>query len=136
MNLDRFTLKAQDVLQKAAQAARTEGHPEITTEHLALALVQQEEGVVPALLDRVGVEPALVERDLSTELAKLAHVSGEGHEPRFAPALVKILDQAEKVAHEFKDDYVASEHLFLALVRDGKSKAANALAALGPSETS
>src|SRR5450631_1783501 len=113
MNLDRFTLKAQEVVQKAAQAARAEGHPEISPEHFALALVQQEDGVVPALLSRVGIEPGLVERDLSGELGKLAHVSGEGHDPRFAPALVKILDQAENVAQEFKDDYVASEHLFL-----------------------
>jgi ATP-dependent Clp protease ATP-binding subunit ClpB len=52
MNLDRFTHKAQEVLQKTAQSARTEGHPEVTPEHLADALLQQEGGVVPALLER------------------------------------------------------------------------------------
>jgi ATP-dependent Clp protease ATP-binding subunit ClpB len=136
MNVDRFTLKAQEAIQKMAQAARASGHPEVTPEHLAEALLSQDEGTVPAVLERIGVSPSLALRDVQAELAKLAHVSGEGHEPRPGPALVKILDLAEKIAHEFKDDYVASEHLFLALLRDGKSKAAKALLARGLSEPS
>src|SRR5450756_778177 len=136
MNLERFTHKAQDALQKTAKAARTEGHPEVTPEHLAEALLTQEEGVVPALLERVGVAPGLALKDVQKELAKLSTVHGEGAEPRFSPALVKLVDLAEKIAGEFKDDYIASEHLFLALLRDGKSKAARALLARGLSEAS
>ncbi|MDL2718365.1 MAG: ATP-dependent chaperone ClpB [Acidobacteriota bacterium] len=136
MNLDRFTHKAQDALQKTAQAARAEGHPEVTPEHLAAALLAQEDGVVPALLERVGIAPGLALKDVEKELAKLPTVQGEGAEPRFSPALVKLIDLAEKIAGEFKDDYVASEHLFLALLRDGKSKAAKALLARGLSEAS
>ena len=136
MNLDRFTLKAQEALQKTAQAARADGHPEVTPEHLALALLEQEEGVVPALLERVGVRRASLSRTISRELAKLPTRPGRRAEPRFSPALVKLVDLAEKIAGEFKDDYVASEHLFLALVRDGKSKAAKALLARGLSEAS
>jgi ATP-dependent Clp protease ATP-binding subunit ClpB len=136
MNPERFTHKAQEALQKTAQAARTEGHPEVTPEHLAEALLTQEEGVVPALLERVGVAPGLALQDIARELATLSKVQGEGSEPRFSPALVKLIDLAEKIAGEFKDDYVASEHLFLALLRDGKSKAAKALLARGLSEAS
>jgi ATP-dependent Clp protease ATP-binding subunit ClpB len=136
MNLERFTHKAQDALQKLAQAARAKGHPEATPEHLAEALLIQEEGVVPALLERVGVAPGLALQDVQKELAKLSTVHGEGAEPRFSPALVKLIDLAEKIAGEFRDDYIASEHLFLALLRDGKSKAAKALLARGLSETS
>src|SRR5450756_518798 len=136
MNLERFTHKAQDALQKTAKAARTEGHPEVTPEHLAEALLTQEEGVVPALLERVGVAPGLALKDVQKELAKLSTVHGEGAEPRFSPALVKLIDLAEKIAGEFKDDYIASEHLFLALLRDGRSKAAMALLARGLSEAS
>jgi ATP-dependent Clp protease ATP-binding subunit ClpB len=134
MNLERFTHKAQDALQKTAQAARTEKHPEVTPEHLAQALLTQEEGVVPALLERVGVAPGLALKDVEKELAKLPTVQGEGAEPRFSPSLVRLVDLAEKIAGEFKDDYIASEHLFLALLRDGKSKAAKALLARGLSE--
>ena len=136
MNLERFTHKAQDALQKVAQAARANGHPEATPEHLAEALLTQEEGVVPALLERVGVAPGLAREDVEKELAKLSRVQGEGTEPRFSPALVRLTDLAEKIAGEFKDDYIASEHLFLALLRDGKSKAAKALLARGLSEAS
>src|SRR5664280_186662 len=136
MNVERFTHKAQDALQKMAQGARAKGHPEVTPEHLAEALLTQEEGVVPALLERVGVAPGLALKDVEKELAKLPTVHGEGAEPRFSPALVKLIDLAEKIAGEFKDDYIASEHLFLALLRDGKSKAARALLARGLSEAS
>ena len=136
MNVERFTHKAQEALQKTAQAARAEGHPEATPEHLTHALLLQDEGVVPALLERVGVAPGLAREDVEKELAKLPKVQGEGVEPRFSPALVKLIDLAEKIAGEFKDDYIASEHLFLALLRDGKSRAAKALLARGLSETS
>ena len=136
MNVERFTHKAQEALQKTAQAARAEGHPEATPEHLTQALLLQDEGVVPALLERVGVAPGLAREDVEKELAKLPKVQGEGAEPRFSPALVKLIDLAEKIAGEFKDDYIASEHLFLALLRDGKSRAAKILLARGLSEAS
>ena len=136
MNIERFTHKAQEALQRTAQAARAEGHPEATPEHLTQALLLQDEGVVPALLERVGVAPGLVRQDVGKELAKLPNVQGEGAEPRFSPALVKLIDLAEKIAGEFKDDYIASEHLFLALLRDGKSRAAKVLLARGLSEAS
>ena len=136
MNIERFTHKAQEALQKTAQAARAEGHPEATPEHLTQALLLQDEGVVPALLERVGVAPGLAREDVEKELAKLPKVQGEGAEPRFSPALVKLIDLAEKIAGEFKDDYIASEHLFLALLRDGKSRAAKILLARGLSEAS
>src|ERR1017187_5359897 len=132
MNIERFTHKAQEALQKTAQAARAEGHPEATPEHLTQALLLQDEGVVPALLERVGVAPGLAREDVEKELAKLPKVQGEGAEPRFSPALVKLIDLAEKIAGEFKDDYIASEHLFLALLRDGRSKAAQARQRGGP----
>ena len=135
MNADRFTLKAQEALQTAAQGARAEGHPEITPEHLALALATQEGGTVPALLEKIGVPPAALAEALEGELGKLPHVQGDGHEPRLAPPLAKIVDLAEKIARDFKDDYVAAEHLFLAIVRDGRSKAAKLLSARGLPES-
>src|SRR5512140_642902 len=136
MNLDRFTIKAQEVLQETGRSARDLGNPEVTPEHLALALVRQESGTVPALLDRLGVAPNLVANDLDAEIARLPHVQGENAEPRYSPPLVRLLDLAQKIASEFKDDYVAAEHLLLAVVREGKSKAAKILQARGVSEAS
>ncbi|MBL8113467.1 MAG: ATP-dependent chaperone ClpB [Acidobacteria bacterium] len=136
MNLDRYTLKAQEAVQKSAQRARQDGHNEITPEHLALTLVSQDGGSAPAILERVGISPALLQKDLEAELARLPRVSGEGHEARIGTPLAKILDAAEKAAREFKDDYVAAEHLLIALVRDGKSKAGKLLVSRGLSEAS
>ncbi len=136
MNLDRFTLKAQEAVQEAARRGREEGHPEITPEHLAVALVSQDGGTVPALLERIGVAAPALAADLEEELRRLPRVSGEGHEPRFSPPLVRLLDLSEKIAREFRDEYVAAEHLFLALVRDGKSKSAKAIGGHGLSEAS
>jgi ATP-dependent Clp protease ATP-binding subunit ClpB len=136
MNLDRFTLKAQEALQESVRRGREEGHPEITPEHLAAALVSQEGGTVPALLERIGVAALPLAEALDADLGRLPKVSGEGNEPRLSPALVRLLDLSEKIAREFHDEYVAAEHLFLALVRDGRSKAAKALAQHGLSEPS
>src|SRR5258706_3860351 len=120
MNFDQLTIKAQEVLRETIQTARQEGHPEVTPEQLALSLVEQQDGTVPAILERVGVSPGTVAQELRTELARLPRVSGEAHEPRMSPQLNRILDAADKVAREFKDDYIAAEQLLLALVRDGK----------------
>src|SRR5450759_90320 len=99
MNLERFTHKAQDALQKTAKAARAEGHPEVTPEHLAEALLTQEEGVVPALLERVGVAPGLALKDVQKELAKLSTVHGEGAEQREEEMLAR-----DVVVLEFSGD--------------------------------
>jgi ATP-dependent Clp protease ATP-binding subunit ClpB len=134
MNFDRLTLKAQDVVRQALQSARETSNPEVTPEHLARALVAQEDGTVPALLERIGIAPEAAESEIGAEIGKLPHVTGEGHEARVSPPLNKILDASEKIAREFKDDYVAAEHLLLALVRDGKSRAAKILAGKGLTE--
>ncbi len=134
MNLDQFTIKAQEVIQGAARSARQSGHPEVTPEHLAAALLAPENPVGPALLERAGVSPALCVSEIEKELARLPRVSGEGVEARLSPAVVRLLDRAVEVSREFRDDYVAAEHLLLALVRDGKSRAAQVLVRHGLSE--
>ncbi|MCC6130006.1 MAG: ATP-dependent chaperone ClpB [Acidobacteria bacterium] len=136
MNADRFTLKAQQALQAAISLARAERHPEITPEHLAFSLLDQADGTVPAILNRIGVPAQLCKQDLRTELDRLPHVHGDGHEPRVAPPLSRLLDSSEALASEFHDDYVAAEHLLLALLRESKSKAASILLSRGASEAS
>jgi ATP-dependent Clp protease ATP-binding subunit ClpB len=120
MNPDRYTLKAQEILQQVAREARSSGHPEVTPEHLAVALVGEPSVGVP-LLTRIGVPVGLVASELGALVSRLPKVQGAGAETRFSPALVKVLDRAEETAREFRDDYVALEHLLLALLRDGKS---------------
>src|SRR5258706_964502 len=136
MNFDQLTLKAQEAVRRTLQSAREAGNPEVTPEHLALALVEQEDGTVPALLERIGIPAESAAQELAAEVGKLPRVSGEGHEPGVSPPLNRIFDLAQKIAAEFKDDYLAAEHFLLALVRDGKSRAAKALSARGLTEPS
>jgi ATP-dependent Clp protease ATP-binding subunit ClpB len=135
MNPDRLTLKVQELLQQIAREARTAGHPEVTPEHLAAALVAEPSVGVP-LLTRIGVPTGLLSSELGAILERLPKVQGAGAETRFSPALEKVLDRAEEIAREFRDDYVALEHLLLALMRDGRSKSASVLKKHGVSETS
>ncbi len=133
MNPDRFTLKAQETLQQIARAARSAGHPEVTPEHLAAAL-STETSVGEPLFARIGVAAGALGSELSTIVERLPKVHGAGAETRFSPALVKVLDRAAEVAREFKDEYVALEHLLLGLLRDGKSRAAEILKRNGVTE--
>jgi ATP-dependent Clp protease ATP-binding subunit ClpB len=135
MNPDRLTLKVQELLQAIARDARSAGNPEVTPEHLAAALASEPSVGVP-LLTRIGAPPELLAGQIGAVIDKLPKVQGAGAETRFSPALVKVLDRAEEIAREFRDDYVALEHLLLALLRDGKSKAAEVLKRHGVSEAS
>ena len=134
MDREKLTLKSQEALQKALQSATASGHPEVTPEHLAAELILQADGSVPAILERVGIPAKLCADDLRAELSRLPHVSGSGQEPRYSPHLLKLVDLAGTLAGEFHDDYVAAEHLLLALLRDGTSAAARRLSARGLTE--
>ncbi len=133
MNPDRLTLKVQELLQAIARDARSAGNPEVTPEHLAAALAAEPSVGVP-LLTRIGAPPALLAGEVGALVDRLPKVHGAGAETRFSSALVKVLDRAEAIAREFRDDYVALEHLLLALLREGTSKAAEVLTRHGVTE--
>ncbi len=115
MDINKFTLNAQNALQAAQSLAGEYGHAQLDDEHLMLTLLQQEESVVPPLLKKIGVDPALLEKALEKDLKGLPKVEGGGQ--IFAtPRLAKVLDQAHKEADKMKDEYVSTEHLFLALL--------------------
>jgi ATP-dependent Clp protease ATP-binding subunit ClpB len=117
ISLDKFTNKAREAIQSSQEFAASMGHPTVNPEHLVLALVTQSEGVVPSLLDQMEVNRDALENDLRTLLGKLPHISGETSEPRISPAFQRALESAVQVASQFSDDYVSSEHLFMAVVQ-------------------
>ena len=136
MNFEQLTLKNQEVLQEAGRLARTAGHPEISPEHLALALLVQEGGTAPALLERVGVMVPACVASLRDLLDRLPRVEGDAQEPRLSRAAKRLFDSAAEISREFRDDYVAQEHLLLALARDSRTKAGEVLRAKGLTEAS
>src|SRR5579884_395863 len=105
MRLDRFTEKAQEALQRAAETAREHGQQAVEPEHLMLALVRENEGIARPLL-----EAALV-----SEVERFPRVQGAVR-PYLAADLEAVLEQAEREAQRLKDEYISTEHLLLALV--------------------
>jgi ATP-dependent Clp protease ATP-binding subunit ClpB len=115
MQLDKLTLKSQEALQDAQRIAREHSHQEMDGEHLLLALINQQESLVPELLQKIGVPPAALQPDLEKELARRHKIQG-GNDPYAGRDLQKALDAAQSEANKLKDDYVSTEHLLLGLL--------------------
>src|SRR5215469_1908480 len=115
MRLDRFTQKAQEALQNAAQVAQETGQQAIEPEHLLLALVRERDGVARPLLEAANVSLPGLEAALVSYLERLPKVRGAG-QPYLSADLDLVLEQAEREAQRLKDEYISTEHLLLALV--------------------
>ncbi|HEY3670284.1 MAG TPA: ATP-dependent chaperone ClpB [Acidimicrobiia bacterium] len=127
MDMNKLTQKSQEALHDAQTKALRFGHTEVDGEHLLLALLDQPEGLVPRLLERVGADPSTVRRDLEAELGRRPRVTGPGAAPGqvlVTQRLSRLLDSAEAEAKRLKDEYVSVEHLALALLEEGSSTAA------------
>ncbi|NMA67635.1 MAG: ATP-dependent chaperone ClpB [Clostridiaceae bacterium] len=119
MNLERFTQKAQEAIVMARELAIKKDHQQVDGEHLALALVQQEEGLIPRLLWISGVNPGDIERELKEELDKWSKVYGSGVADVYATRRFnQILFAAEDKAKKYKDEYVSVEHIFMAFLSE------------------
>ena len=120
MQLDRFTIKAQEAVQAAQTLAQKFSHQEIDGEHLMLALLEQTEGLIQPLLQKLGAQPARLAADLEKELNRRAKVQGASSADTFLSShLKKALDAAQAEASKLKDDFVSTEHLLLGLLEQG-----------------
>ncbi|GAC1505272.1 MAG: ATP-dependent chaperone ClpB [Candidatus Dormibacteraceae bacterium] len=126
MRLDKFTEKAQEALQEAAELARDTKQQVIEPEHLLLALVRQEEGVSRTLVERAGASVQALEPALVSAVENFPKISRGGGQPYLSPALDKTLEEAEKEAGQLKDEYISTEHLLLALADHKALKEAGA----------
>ena len=130
---DQYTVKATEGLQTAFKLAAARGNPETNPTHLLAALMQQEGGIAPRLLSKVGVPAAQLESELREALDRLPAAEG-GAEPQPSRSLRKVLDQATTLAPQFQDQYVSVEHLLMAIVSVPDTAAARALAVHGVSK--
>ncbi|MFP5213314.1 MAG: Clp protease N-terminal domain-containing protein, partial [Acidobacteriota bacterium] len=122
MDQNKLTLKSQEALQAAQTKAVRYGHMEVDGEHLLLALLEQPEGLVPRLVQRMEVPLDTLKARVEQELDKIPRVSGPGAEPGkiyITQRLNRLLAKAEEEAQRLKDDYVSVEHLLLGLVDEG-----------------
>lgn len=116
MRLDKFTIKSQEALGEAQRLAESQGHQQVESEHLVLALLEQKDGVVIPILQKLGIDPEMVKNQLNEELAKSPKVSGAAVASYIAPELKKVLDNAFVEAEKLKDEYVSTEHLLIAML--------------------
>ncbi len=130
---DRFTVKAQEALRATQDIASRFANQQLEPMHLLLALVEQAEGIVPALLSRLGVAPAVVAREAEKAVEGLPRVGGAGGaRGQFtSPALQEVFDRASEETEQFKDEYVSTEHLLLALTRASGTPVGRILTRLG-----
>lgn len=131
MQLDRLTIKAQEALHHATRLAERYHHPEISPEHVLLALVEQEDGIVPPLLQRLGVPVAALRKDIEDALTVQPAIEGAAAERYFARSLRTALDAAFDLAGKMHDEFVSTEHLLLAVVQQKDSPASRIAAKFG-----
>jgi len=115
MDINQFTLNAQNAVQAAQSLASEYGQQQVDNEHLFLALLRQEESVVDPILKKIGMDPQALDKSLERDIAGLPKVEGGG-QIYVTPRLAKTLDNAHKEADKMKDEYVSTEHMLLALL--------------------
>ena len=128
---EKLTVKSQQAMEQAGARATELGNPEVQPVHLSLALIEDREGVIPTVLEKIGVPTERLEHDLHQIEEKLPRVAGAATQPGISQALNKVLDQAFREAQNFKDEYVSTEHLLLGAAHQKNDAAREALLALG-----
>src|SRR5262245_45200406 len=127
MNINKYTEKAREAVAAAVELATQQNNPQLEPEHLLVALVDQKDGIVPELLRKMDVDPALILRE-ARELAKKLPSAFGGAQPGMSPRFKLVTDQAQAEADRLKDDFVSTEHLFIAIADEsGRSAGAQLL---------
>jgi ATP-dependent Clp protease ATP-binding subunit ClpB len=122
MNVERMTQRVQEALNAAYSLALTEHATQTAPEHVLAALLDQSDGIAAPILQKAGVEPAVLEQPLARALAALPHFTGpnaDQNQVTVAPSLTRLLAVADDEAKALNDEYVSVEHLLLAMTADG-----------------
>ncbi len=131
MRLDRFTERAQDAAQLAVEVMSRYGHTQVDVEHILVALLEQPEGIIPQILERLGADVNMVQQrldDVLRDSPKAGVYGGGGVGQVFiTPRVKRVLDQANSEANRLKDAYISTEHLFLAIANERNTPAARIL---------
>src|SRR6516164_848567 len=129
---DKLTVKAQEAIQRANDIASEQGNPELQPVHILAALLEDHEGIVPPLLERVGLPVQAVEAQAMGAIEKLPRVSGGGAgQASLSSAVNQLLEHAFKAASNFKDEFVSTEHLLLAMTKQKRDAAQEILSKAG-----
>ena len=116
MDYDRLTVKAQGALQDAVSLVHRNESPTLDPEHLLLSMIQQDDGVIPPLLGRLGIRAADLVSRLEQEIARKPRVGGSAAQPQISPQVSRLFVKAEDEASALDDEYISTEHLLLAML--------------------
>ena len=131
MRLDRYTQRAQEAVMAAQEAAINYNHSQIEPEHLLLALLTQPEGVVPEIIQQLGLNPQTLQSQVEADLGRHPKAYGGNVQPGLSPTLSRVLQDAYTEANNMHDDYVSTEHFLLALAGENGAGVQRTLARLG-----
>ncbi|MBN1681790.1 MAG: AAA family ATPase [Anaerolineae bacterium] len=134
MRFDRFTERAQDAAVRAYETLQRYGHNQVDTEHMLLALLEQPEGVIPQMLEKMKVDQEAIRRRLDEVLKaspKAAIYGGGAGQVFITPRVKRVVDIANEEANRLKDEYISTEHLFLAILSERRTAVARILAEAG-----
>lgn len=124
MDYNKFTEKAQLAVSECQNIAISEGNQQIDGEHLHLALLTQEDGLIPKLISFMGIKPGDLIKDVENEISKLPKVHGGNDSLYASNRFNRIIMSSEKIAGNFKDEYISVEHFYLALLEEKNSPSA------------
>ena len=134
MRFDRFTERAQDAAARAYEILQRYGHNQVDTEHILLALLEQPEGVIPQILEKLSVDQELIKKRLDDVLRaspKAAIYGGGTGQVFITPRVKRIIDLANEEANRLKDEYISTEHIFLAILSERNTAVARILSEAG-----
>jgi len=131
MKQGRFTEQAQEALAASQELVRKYQHSQWDVEHILLALLQQEKGLVGAILTDLGVDGGVVNRQIEIAMEISPRVTYEARQIYATPRVARLIEKAGKEADRLKDEFIGSEHLFIAMVGEGEGEGSNILKAFG-----
>ena len=134
MRFDRFTERAQEAAQRAAEIIQRYGHNQIDTEHILLSLLEQPDGQVPQILVKMGADVELIKQRLDDVLQagpRVGIYGGGAGQVFITPRVKRIIDVANEEANRLKDEYISTEHIFLAVLSERNTPVARLLSEMG-----
>jgi ATP-dependent Clp protease ATP-binding subunit ClpB len=137
MRFDKFTLKVQEALQDAQSLAGSYGHQMVEPEHLLISFIKQEEGIISAILNKLGAQPKKIEQELTGYLQKQPRIEGSATEQVYLSGRSnKIFDKALTEAAQLKDEYVSAEHVLIVIAEEKEGQAGKILRKAGVTKES
>ena len=133
LRFDRFTERAQDAAARAYEILQRYGHNQVDTEHILLALLEQQDGVIPQILERLGVDLSVMRSRIDEVLRqspRTAAIYGQGgaNQVFITPRVKRVIDLANEEASRLRDDYISTEHIFLAILGERNTPTARIMA--------